>query len=129
MNIDPNLVSIISILAMALVSGIAVWRKRGDIQAGATQSIRDIIGNEALSTSVEARLSAIPVNNRNAIIEFVEMASPLTDTTTISKDAAQWIQNMLDGNVATGAIASKPIVDPEIKARIEAAILQDPKKD
>jgi hypothetical protein len=104
MNIDPDLIPVISILAMALVSGIVAWRKGGDIQAGATKSTYGIIGNETLSTTVETRLSAIPQDKRDFVLQFIDMVTPITDTNVVSKDAAQWMKNMLDGNPQTGAI-------------------------
>jgi regulator of protease activity HflC (stomatin/prohibitin superfamily) len=104
-----------SILAVTIVSGIAVFRSGGTaqeaIKAGAEKGVRSLIGNEGLSSTVENRLLAIPQAQRNWLMELVNLASPLTDTSTISTDAAQWIVNVLDGNLETGAIVAQSTRD------------------
>lgn len=136
MNLDPNTIvlitTLISILAVSTIAGVAVIKSGGTakeaIRSGTDKAIRGIIGNEDLSTTVERNLSAIPQDKRNAVIEFIEMATPLTDKSTISKDAAQWIQNMLDGKVETGAVAAPSVLKQTVemvRQRIEGKPVND----
>lgn len=104
MNIDPNLLLLLSIIAPTLIAVVAVWRSSGNVNQAITAGINRSISNPQLATTIETRLSAIPQDKRQFLIDLVDLASPITDTSSISKDAAQWIKNMLDGNAATGAI-------------------------
>jgi hypothetical protein len=100
--------ALISILAVSIIAGVAVLSSGGTakeaVRSGATKGIRGIIGNEQLSATVEARLNAIPQDKREYLLQLIDLATPITDTSQISKDAHQWIRNVLDGNTETGAI-------------------------
>lgn len=114
-TVDSNIVVLIStissIVAVTVIAGVSVFRSGGTaqaaIKASAEKGVRTLIGNEGLTSTIETRLLSIPQAQRNWLIELVNLASPLTDTSTISKDAAQWIVNVVDGNPATGAIVAQ----------------------
>lgn len=110
--IDSSIVNLIqSIVSILSVVGVSVWtvtRMGGTtkeaIKAGTTTGVRGVISDTGLSTTIEERLNAIPQQYRNFLMQFVNLASPITDTATITRDAAQWIKNVLDGNAETGAV-------------------------
>jgi hypothetical protein len=133
-TVDSNIVVLISmissIFAVTVIAGVSVFRSGGTaqaaIKAGAEKGVRSLISSEGLSGTVENRLLAIPQAQRNWLMELVNLASPITDTSTISKDAAQWIKNVLDGNALTGAIPFTASSTSE--SFIQAAVTPTPNK-
>lgn len=100
-----SLVSIVAVVGMAMftVSRMGGTTKEA-LLAGVERGTRTLISDEGLSTTVEQRLNAIPQQYRNFLMELVNLASPITETSIISKDASKWLHNVLDGNLETGAV-------------------------
>jgi hypothetical protein len=106
---------VIGMGGMVTVSVMSVHNSGGTakeaLKAGAVSGIRGLISNPDLSGTIETRLLAIPEAQRKWVIELVNLASPITSTSTISADAAQWIKNVMDGNPDTGAVLAQSTLD------------------
>jgi hypothetical protein len=107
--------TLFSVLGVTVIAGISVYRNGGNVKdalrASAESGLRGILTNEGLSGTIETRLLSIPQKQRDWLIELVNLTSPLTDTSTISTDAATWVRNVLDGNLETGAIVAQSTRD------------------
>ncbi len=109
---ETLILAIVSIVTLGLLGGLAVWRTSGDTRQAITEggriSLRNAIANPALSTAIEARLTALPPAILDSVNRVLDVFDPLTDATvdTLDNDTKQWLKNLTDSNPDTGAITS-----------------------